>query len=343
MTPTAVSAAVSVPAISKPADLGISLPTGSMLVIGSLGTAQNGKYQALVTNLDADASGDTVERQMLDRLIGGGSVISSPTNTYTLNHRPLATTLATSSYSSIHIVLTPPEYSSLLSDLQPFLSQLLDGLSPFGKLYLLNLPAGLLNLPEELTLAGFAVLESLLQGEDSRVIAQKPSSTFLGITSRTLSHGAVPLRRKADPARQSSKKALWTLSSPSTPSIDAEALLTTADRARPIPTCEPVNSDAPRRKKACKSCTCGLAEIEADEAKSGKIVLLDVDGAVEVGADDTEKERLIAAAKAAPKATSSCGNCFLGDAFRCASCPYLGLPAFNPGEKVEIDLGMDDI
>lgn len=315
--------AVFVPAISQPTDLGVALPPGSVLVIGSLGTAQNGKYQALVTNLDANASGDTVQRQMLDRLIGGGSVISSLTNTYLLNHLRLAITLAASSYSSIHVVLTPPEYSSLLSDLQPFLSQLFEGLSPFGKLHLLNFPAGLLDLPQELTLAGFTVLESVPQGEVSQVIAQKPSSALFGTMSRTLSHGAVPLRRKTDPARQSSKKDLWTLSSPSTPSIDAEALLTTADRARPIPTCEPVNSGAPRRKKACKNCTCGLAEIEAEEAKPGKVVLLDMDGAVEVG--ETEKERLIAAAKAAPKATSSCGNCFLGDAFRCASCPYLGV------------------
>ncbi|KAH0839701.1 cytokine-induced anti-apoptosis inhibitor 1, Fe-S biogenesis-domain-containing protein [Lanmaoa asiatica] len=343
MTPTAVSAAVSVPTISKPTDLGVALPAGSVLVIGSLGTAQNGKYQALISNLDANASGDTVERQMLDRLIGGGSVISSLINTCALNDRPLATTLATSSYSSIHVVLTPPEYSSLLSDLQPLFSQLFEGLSPFGKLYLLNLPGGLHHLPEELTLTGFTVLESVLQGEYSRVIAQKPPPTFFSMTPSTLSNGAVPLRRRADPARQSSKKAVWTLSSRSTPSIDAEALLTTADRARPIPTCEPVNPGAPRRKKACKNCTCGLAEIEAEEAKSGKVVLLDVDGAVEVGAGEIEKKRLITAAKAAPKATSSCGNCFLGDAFRCASCPYLGLPAFNPGEKVEIDLGMDDI
>lgn len=239
----------------------------------------------------------------------------------------IATTLEPSAYASVHILLSATEYHTLLPNVSSLLSQILMGLTPLGTLHILNLTAGLLSFPSELTLAGFNVLSALpIEGT---IIVQKPAQpgTPFPLKDKVEVPTSVPLpRRWIDPERKSSKKALWTLSSPATPPIDPESLLTAADRERPIPTCEPVNVNGPRRKKACKGCTCGLAELEAEESQQSKVVILNgnVDGsAVEVA--QSEKERLVNAARAAPKATSSCGSCFLGDAFRCASCPYLGL------------------
>ncbi|KAJ4472208.1 cytokine-induced anti-apoptosis inhibitor 1, Fe-S biogenesis-domain-containing protein [Lentinula aciculospora] len=302
MSPTAVEIV--------PAFVPTAVPSkGAALAIGSLSTAQDGKYQALISDLERSRS---VERQMLDRLVDG------------------ATTLTPSTYASVHVILTQSEYFSLLPSISFLFLQLLAGLAPLGTLQLHYLSAfDLSPLTSALTLSGF----TLLTTTSLTIIAQKPAHSVSG-PLRLLN------RKKTDPAK---KKALWAFSSDAP--IDPDALLTDADKVRPIPTCEPVNPSAPRRKRACKNCTCGLAELEEEELRNSKIVLLDgkVDGnAVEVNQGE-EKERLIQAAKAAPKATSSCGNCFLGDAFRCASCPYLGLPAFKPGEKVEIDFGMDDI
>lgn len=226
-----------------------------------------------------------------------------------------ATTLPSASFASAHLVLAAAEYESLASRLPALLAPLLSCLQPLGTLHVHNVTATSASLNSAITLSGLTLLTNVpLSGE---LIAQKPSAG-------TASAAALPLRRRIDPARKASKKALWTLSSPSTPPIDAEALLTDADRARPE-LCEPWVKGTPRRKKACKGCTCGLAELELEEDMRSKVVLLDgseTGQAVEV--DQSERERLIKAAGAAPKATSSCGNCYLGDAFRCSSCPYMG-------------------
>ena len=84
--------------------------------------------------------------------------------------------------------------------------------------------------------------------------------------------------------------------------------------------CGPDNAG---KKRACKNCSCGLAEIEAAEEEK-KL------------AGEPVQEREVK--------SSSCGSCYKGDAFRCASCPFLGKPAFEPGnEKVVLSLGGDDI
>jgi anamorsin len=225
----------------------------------------------------------------------------------------------------VYITLSPAEYIELQPRLGNLLPQLYSALAPSGTLHLLGGEQSTKNISSDLTLAGLNILSS----DNSALIAQKPIHSVGA--SASLKSGApgsvlLPRRRPLDPQRQSSKKALWALNSPSTPLIDAESLLSEEDKKRPVPTCEPVNASAPRKKKACKNCTCGLAELEAEELARSKIVVLDgseTGGAVEVTRN--EKDRLLAAAAAAPKATSSCGNCYLGDAFRCSSCPYLGM------------------
>uniref|UniRef100_A0A7S0D3G6 Anamorsin homolog n=1 Tax=Micromonas pusilla TaxID=38833 RepID=A0A7S0D3G6_MICPS len=78
-------------------------------------------------------------------------------------------------------------------------------------------------------------------------------------------------------------------------------------------------------KTACANCSCGRAEAEAAAGTDGTL------------SEEQKKEF-----------KSACGNCYLGDAFRCAGCPMLGQPAGKPAgapagsTKVTVDLGGDD-
>lgn len=86
-----------------------------------------------------------------------------------------------------------------------------------------------------------------------------------------------------------------------------------------------------KRRRACKDCTCGLAQrLEAeDRAKRDK-----ADSAL--AAIKLKSEDLAEVDFTVPGKVGSCGNCSLGDAFRCDGCPYIGLPAFKPGEEVRL-------
>ncbi|CAH8641738.1 unnamed protein product [Schistosoma bovis] len=94
--------------------------------------------------------------------------------------------------------------------------------------------------------------------------------------------------------------------------INTNALLQKSDLKTPLAVCgkDPATDSDGKKKRACKNCTCGLAEIEAAEEVKSDVPI------------------------------SSCGNCYLGDAFRCSTCPYRGLPPFKPGERILIP---DDI
>lgn len=91
-----------------------------------------------------------------------------------------------------------------------------------------------------------------------------------------------------------------------------------------------------RRRKACKDCSCGLKEQEEQEIDR---VRKQQDSVVKFSEDElTEIDFTIEGKK-----VGGCGSCSLGDAFRCSGCPYLGLPAFKPGQQVNLNSIMDDL
>lgn len=113
--------------------------------------------------------------------------------------------------------------------------------------------------------------------------------------------------------------------------IDEDDLITEEDRLGAIvqpPECRP---KAGKRRRACKDCTCGLkekidAEDAAKRANADKAL-----NTLKLGEDDLAEVDFTVQGK-----VGSCGNCALGDAFRCDGCPYIGLPAFKPGEEVRL-------
>ncbi|KAK0752261.1 cytokine-induced anti-apoptosis inhibitor 1, Fe-S biogenesis-domain-containing protein [Schizothecium vesticola] len=113
--------------------------------------------------------------------------------------------------------------------------------------------------------------------------------------------------------------------------IDEDALLTEADLRRPVPQPPECAPQPGKKRRACKDCTCGLAErLEAEDKQRRDKADKDL-GALKLASADLNELDFTIKGK-----TGSCNSCYLGDAFRCADCPYTGLPAFKPGEEVKI-------
>mmetsp|Transcript_23679 Transcript_23679/g.38955 ORF Transcript_23679/g.38955 Transcript_23679/m.38955 type:complete len:296 (+) Transcript_23679:67-954(+) len=96
--------------------------------------------------------------------------------------------------------------------------------------------------------------------------------------------------------------------------IDEDSLLSAEDM-KPVSVAVDCGTSKTSTKKACKNCSCGRASGQA----KAKVTLSSLQDAP----------------------PSACGNCYLGDAFRCGGCPYQGLPPFKPGEKISLNLTAD--
>ncbi|KEZ45208.1 Fe-S cluster assembly protein dre2 [Scedosporium apiospermum] len=115
--------------------------------------------------------------------------------------------------------------------------------------------------------------------------------------------------------------------------IDEDTLLTDQDLKRPLNIPAECLPKVGKRRRACKDCSCGLAERlaaeEADRQAAADAKLREQ--VVKLGVNDLAEVDFTVQGK-----VGSCGNCSLGDAFRCDGCPYIGLPPFKPGEEVRI-------
>ncbi|KAI8725243.1 Fe-S cluster assembly protein DRE2 [Fusarium sp. LHS14.1] len=113
--------------------------------------------------------------------------------------------------------------------------------------------------------------------------------------------------------------------------IDEDTLMTEEDLLRPINIPAECQPKAGKRRRACKDCSCGLAERLAKEDAEKRAEADKKLESVKLATDDLAEIDFTVQGK-----VGSCGNCSLGDAFRCDGCPYIGLPPFKPGEEVRL-------
>lgn len=178
-----------------------------------------------------------------------------------------------------------------------FLKEVLRALTP-NALVTLTVPAANKSVKRNLLFSGFVEVQATSADGTTTLTAKKPALA---------PSAAQPVKLTAAVTADTEGEWGWGVDTTSTTELVDEAGLLKDDVAN-APTFDCGTGTGPR--KACKNCTCGLAQQEQAAAEAN-----------------------------APAPTGGCGNCALGDAFRCATCPSLGLPAWkSEGDKVKLDL-----
>ncbi|KRT81340.1 hypothetical protein AMK59_5422 [Oryctes borbonicus] len=191
---------------------------------------------------------------------------------------------------SFDFIICKDQLEAIISD--SVLPKVLTLLKPGGIFAVADTISNIPKIEFELKVNGFVNIKQ----NDGVLYCSKPNYE-LGSSTK--------LNLKAKPA-----KAVWKIDDTiEDDMIDPDNLLDEDDLIKPDSSSLRVCATTGKRK-ACKDCSCGLAEELTGETKANTV--------------NSEN------------AKSSCGNCYLGDAFRCAACPYLGMPAFKPGEKVQL-------
>jgi len=267
--------------------------------------------------------------QMLDRLSAG--LVTLPTATY-----------------DVILLLTDVEQSNSPLLTRSIAAKVFDALKPGGIIKSQDGTFGTVNGPDKTE----AILAGLTKNENGDGMVKPTAEDGTGVvmlklgTKRTvngkIAGGAVPLRGAVQPTTSNAPAATVgfvdfgddldeIVTGEDDELIDEDDLLTEEDKIQGIvqpPECRPKTG---KRKRACKDCTCGLKEkLEAEDtekrAKADQAL-----NTMQLKDDDLAEVDFTVQGK-----VGSCGNCALGDAFRCDGCPYVGLPPFKPGEEVRL-------
>lgn len=281
----------------------------TILLVGSPRSIKDGTYTELITRFDNQGPSNVVEKQLCDRISDG------------------AANLSPSQFDAIHLVVDVADLSLSTSSQSPetFLNLILPSLKPLGNLTWATHSA-LSDIVSALKKSSVVNDVQMVSGPDG---AQLVSATKSASASNSVT---INLPKKT------TKASLWSFTTADTELIDDSSLLTEEDLQKPNTTttedCNPKKA-----KKACKNCTCGLRELELAQDNDLPAHLKAPGSALPAQPTDPSKLVVNGTEKTF---TSSCGSCYLGDAFRCSSCPYLGMPAFEPGQPVKLTAEMGD-